>query len=198
MDDSRRAASPVVGIILMVAVVFVIAASIWAAGAGLTEDLREPAPNVAETTGEFEAGSDDDEQNVQITHVAGDDIDINDIEIILEVQGPDDDFPEELRLVDLPGEHNGGADLADDNIEGNDDIIAQDDGVFGESGFNQIIVDRDSNTWEAGDTIQFRIRVGGADFRDPVVGSNPEADELEVTIIHTPSNAILFENEFSP
>ena len=57
------------------------------------------------------------------------------------------------------------------------------------------IIDVDSNVWAAGDTVTFRINTGEADFRD---GEDPEADKLEVTIIHTESNAILSENTFTP
>jgi hypothetical protein len=56
-----------------------------------------------------------------------------------------------------------------------------------------IIADDGVNVWSAGDTIQFRINTGAADFSD---GGN--ADTLEVTIVHTPSNSILSEHTFTP
>lgn len=58
----------------------------------------------------------------------------------------------------------------------------------------------DDNVWEAGETIQFEINVGGADFREPPNRTGPAADKLEIVIIYTDteSGAILFEETFRP
>ena len=59
---------------------------------------------------------------------------------------------------------------------------------------DQIIVVDDSNIWSPSDTIQFRLNSGdeGVDFSDG------DADELEVVIVHKPSNAIISEHTFRP
>jgi flagellin-like protein len=56
MYKQNRAATPVIATILMVAIVVVLAATISVLFLGVTEDVNEPAPNVADTTGEFEPG----------------------------------------------------------------------------------------------------------------------------------------------
>ncbi len=186
MNQQDRAVTPVIAIILMVAVLFVLAAAISVSFFGVAEDINEPAPNVADTKGEFEIEGDwRGTQIVQITHVAGDNIAVGQVEIAVQASGPDVDS--EARLVNLPAES---TTFDSENLEDSDNLI--DDGNVNR---NNIIIDDDSNVWAAGDTITFRINTGEADFRD---GEDPEADKLEVTIIHTESNTILSENTFTP
>ena len=184
----NRSVSPVISVILMVAIVVILAAVLSAFVLDSTESLDDPAPNVGDTTGEFVPGA--DEQVVRVTHVAGDDVPVEEIEIIVRASGPGDDLPLEARLVDLPSD-GFGTKIDDANIEG-DDFLDQ-----GTDTDDQIIVVEDSNIWEAGDTIQFVIAVD-ADFRDPPVDPDNEADTLEVVIVHTPSNSILSEHTFTP
>jgi flagellin-like protein len=188
MYKQNRAATPVIATILMVAIVVVLAATISVFFLGVTEDVNEPAPNVADTTGEFEPGA--DKQVVRIIHIAGDSVPVEEIEIIIRASGPGDDLPLEARLVDLPSD-GFGTKIDDTNIEG-DDFLDQ-----GTDTDDQIIVEEDSNIWETSDTIQFVIAVD-ADFRDSPVNSDNEADTLEVIIIHTPSDTIISEHEFTP
>jgi len=187
MNQQDRAVTPVIAIILMVAVLIVLAAAISVTFFGVTQDVNEPAPNVADTTGEFEVGTDRDEQIVQITHVAGDNVDVENIEIVVRASMTFVD-DRESRLVDLPANFR----FMTENIEG-DNLIDSDVSVTDA----QIIHEEDTNVWKAGDKIQFGIRSGseGADFRD---GGSPKADELEVLVIHTKSNSILTEHTFDP
>lgn len=210
MSRRDRAISSVIATILMVAIVVILTAAVSVAFFDVTENIREPAPNVADTTGEFEAGSDASEQVVRITYVAGDSVDVEEIEIIVRASGPGADLPTGVRLVDLPGDGNEPRALADENIQGLQGSDAQIYNDFIEQGGrfpfgsdypgDRIIVVDDSNTWSAGDTIQFSVSVGGADFRDPPPNYNEdrEADKLEVVIVHTPSNSIISEHTFTP
>jgi flagellin-like protein len=190
MAQQDRAVTPVISTILMVAIVIILATVISTFALGLAENLTDPAPTVGQTSGEFEPGSDSDQQIVRITHVAGDSVNIENIEIIVRASGPGDDLPTEARLVDLPAE----GQFMTDNINGNGDLISS------RTSTADIIEEDSSNTWGAGKTIEFRIGVGGADFRDPVPNYNEdhEANELEVIIVHTPSNSILSEHTFTP
>ena len=193
----QRGVTPVVSTILVVAIVVILAATISVTVLDTTEEINEPAPNVAETSGEFTTadGIAGDEQVVQVTHVAGDDVDVEDLEIVVQAAGPDSDLPTEARLINLPTD---GSAIESSNIQGDEDLIDQSSLPPGGSGpANLVITSEDSNVWAAGDTIQFRIAVSGADFRDPPIGGNPEADELEITIVHNPSDAIIFEDTFT-
>lgn len=192
MGSSCRGVAPVIAVILAVAIVVVLAAAIAVPFFGLTENLEESPPNVVDTTGEFEPGVED--QFVQITHVGGDDVDVEEIEIIVQASGPGNNLPNEARLVNLPSDGQGES-ISNEDIQG-DNLIGS------SSGDASVIIVEDSNEWGAGDTIEFKINVDasgeGADFRDPAESQSTEADELEVAIIHTPSNAIIYENTFRP
>jgi flagellin-like protein len=186
MNQQDRAVTPVIATILMVAVMIVLAATISVFFFGVTEDINEPAPNVADTKGEFEIEGDwRGTQIVQITHVSGDNVAVEQIEIVVRASGPDVDT--EARLVNLPAE---GTTLDAENLNDPNNLI--DDGNINR---NSIIIDEDSNVWATGSTITFRINTGVADFRK---GEDPEADELEIIIVHTESNTIISEHVFRP
>ncbi|TSD13477.1 type IV pilin [Haloglomus irregulare] len=198
MSRQDRAVTPVISTILLVAIVVILAAVISVPSFGVAADLREPAPNVADTTGEFVVGSDVDEQVVRITHVAGDDVDISNVEIIIRISGPD--VNTEARLVDLPGDGSFDRTLADKNVKKEDNInlINQVGPAFGQAyEGDQVIVVDDDNTWSAGDTIQFSLNGDAANF-DESPDPGVDADTLEITIVHTPSNSILAEHTFTP
>jgi len=104
MSQQDRAVTPVISTILVVAIVVILAATVSVALLGITEYLTEPAPIVTDTTGEFEAGPGTDTQIVRITHVAGDSIEVENIEIIVRASGPGSKLPVETRIVNLPGQ----------------------------------------------------------------------------------------------
>jgi len=188
-----RGVSEVISVILMVAIVVILAATASVFFLDSTEVISEPAPNVADTTGEFELETDAFQSNqiVRITHIGGDNIPVEEMEIIVQVSGPDVDT--RVRLVDLPAED---WSIDSSNMQGDKSLIDSTSRTpSGAKIQNQVIVSADSNVWSASDTIQFRIKTTVADFRD---GETPDANKLEVIIVHTKSNSILSENAFSP
>ena len=179
MNQQDRAVTPVISTILMVAIVVVLAATISVFMIGITEDVNEPAPNVADTSGEFVIDKDyfDDNQFVRITHLGGDSVAMEEIEIIVRADASgDDDFPKEARLINFP---NPDEDDPDNIIDSGESSV----------GFEK---------WAASRTIEFRINTGAADFRVDDNNTGPEADTLEVIIVHTPSDAIISKNTFNP
>lgn len=190
MSRQDRAVTPVVSIILMVAIVVILASTVSVFFFDVTEDINEPAPVVGQTSGEFEPGA--DAQRVRITHIAGESIPVEELEVVVRASGPSVDA--EARLVNLPAE---GSDIDIVNIEGDTGIIDKGFGEIGPSDPNQVIIEdypTDDNIWDPSETIQFAINVGGADF----TGSNPDADELTVLIVHTPSEAVIVRKTFTP
>lgn len=187
MSKAGRGVSSVIGIILMVAVVVILAATISVPFFSIVEGLNQPAPNVADTTGEFEAGGEFDQQVVRITHIAGEGVALDELEIVVRASGESMDDTQ-VRLVNLPPDL---STFDEDSYEGND-------GLASGQGVTDGVLFDDSSTWNTGQSINFRIPVGAADFRDPPVGNNPEADKLEVIIVHTPSGSIISRNTFTP
>jgi len=104
MDQQNRAVTPVISTILMVAIVVILAATVSVAFFGFAGDINEPAPIVADTTGEFELETDAYQSNqiVRITHIAGEKVPVEDIEIIVQASGSGVDT--QVRLINLPAE----------------------------------------------------------------------------------------------
>jgi len=174
MNRQDRAVTPVVSTILMVAIVVILAVIVSVSFFDITDNINEPAPVVGQTSGEFEPGP----QRVRITHIAGESIPAEELEVVVRASGPDVDA--DARLVNLP---------EFDEEKDPENII---------SFFYKEIESNDPNTWNVGDTIQFEINVVGADFREPPVNDNPDADELTVLIVHTPSEAVIVRKTFIP
>jgi hypothetical protein len=173
----------------MVTVTVILTAVISVFVLGFTENINDPSPTVGQTSGEFVPGA--DEQKVRITHVAGDKVDVEHIEIAVRATGPGVDA--QARLVNLPSDD---TTLDNRNLEDPDNLIS-------ESGDPQVVVEDvppDDNVWEPGETILFEINVGGADFREPPDRTGPAADELEVVVVYidTDSTTTLFEETFRP
>lgn len=191
-----RAVSSVISVITMVIITVIMATIVSTFAFGFTTALDAPAPVVSETSSEFVPGA--AEQEVLITHVAGDSVSVENMEIVVRATGPGVDT--ETRLINLPAEN---SDLDSVNIEGDSGIVAEGTGSKGASDPNQVVIEdspTDNNRWEAGETIQFEINVGGADFREPSGRTGPEANELEIVVIYTDeeSSAILAAEKFSP
>ncbi|WP_079890544.1 type IV pilin [Halorubrum sp. AJ67] len=193
MNQQDRAVTPVVSTILMVAIVVILAATVSVFALGFVENINEPAPQVAQTTGEFVIGPND--QAVKVNHIGGNYVEVKNIEIIVRASGSGVNKKE--RLINLPST---GHSISSANLKQDNGLIAKGYGDAGDDDPNQVIIEdypTDNNRWEAGETIRFEINSGenGADFRE---GESPHADELEVVIVHTESNAIISEHVFRP
>lgn len=103
MGSNQRGASTVIGVVLMVALVVVLAATVSVFVLGFGEESDEPAPIVVETSGEFVPGSGTDEQVVRLTHIGGDTVDVENLEIAVRAFDPDGALITESRMVNLPG-----------------------------------------------------------------------------------------------
>lgn len=176
----------------MVAIVVILSATVSVFMFDVGEDVPSVAPNVAQSSGEFVAGSGDDDQVVSITHLGGDTVNIESIEIVLRV--PEQN--EYIRLVDLPGEGYFDYTLDNSNIQGGTDLSDNTDVIdqgSTASNVNQGPIYKDANDrqWNAGETIAIEVAVDW-DFR------TSEYNELDVLVIHTESESILIEKHLSP
>lgn len=82
-SNTERAVSPVIGVILMVAITVILAAVIGAFVIGLGDQVQETAPN-AQFTFDYDEGNNGE---VTITHDGGQSIEVNGDELL--VVGPD-------------------------------------------------------------------------------------------------------------
>ena len=179
MTTDSRAAAPVVATILLIAVVAVLSATISATLLGAGSELREPAPNVAQSSGAFVEQDGFDGGVVEITHLAGDTVAVADLEIAIDAT---DACGERERLVNLPEDDgNAAGRFADANVESGDIGESIVSGGFGAD--LGVLDSRTSNEFTAGSSVRFRL--AGTDCPvDP-------GDRVVVRVVHVPSNAVL-------
>ena len=165
-----RGATPVVGTILVVAIVVILAAAIGATTLGYSEDISEP-PAQAVLDLEFEeaertnptGGFDRFLWQLKLTHNGGDDVDGDDIMVYL-THGP----------VELTGEYNGTL-TSGDSVEL---AIVHTDGYYNSSKY-------DCND----ENVACSLAGSAADDH------YPDEDHVDLLMVHEPSDSILYEEE---
>lgn len=178
MDE--QAASSLIGVVLMIAVVVVLGGVVAGFGLGYAEELTEPAPTAAETAGSFNYTGGTftcDTNQVEFTHLGGEFIAVSDLRII--VTAPDNPSVDRDVIHNLP---TAGTSFDADNFEGSRDIVAQDcvRGAITDTGAAS------DGRWEGGDRIKFEL-----------LGSEVDAgDRIEVVLVHEPSGSIISERVF--
>jgi flagellin-like protein len=183
-----RGASSVIGVILMVALVVILAAVISTFSFGFVDSLREPAPNIAKSSGAFVPQDGNDGGIVLLTHEAGDSVRIEHLEIA--VQAECNGGAKQGRIVNLPAGAGNAIRASDGQIEG--------DNIFDERSLNTIdnVVPQVNNggallktQYTAGSTILFRIPKNKCELTS--------GSEVTVRIIHTPSQSVIIEKRLT-
>jgi FlaG/FlaF family flagellin (archaellin) len=188
MPRDTRAASPAIGSVLVVVVVVVLAASISVFALGFLDDLRDPAPVVAQSSGAFTPQDGTSGGIVLITHEAGETVQIEDIEIAVRAECTSG--TKQGRIVNLPAGAGNAIRESDGQITG--------DNIFDERSLNSIdnAVSEVSDggallrtRYAAADTILFRLPKGKCEL---TAGS-----EVSVRIVHTPSESVIIEKQLT-
>ena len=174
MSGAERGQSEVLGEVLLVGVAVVVATVLSLGALGFGEEVDDPAPTIAESSGELLAYQDDsDEQRVRIYHQAGDPVRVENVEIAVDAS---DACGKRGRIVGLPTKTID----ADENIRGAD--------IFDGSSGQAKGALRD-DVYRAGDVFDFRIAKGECEL-DP-------GDRTTVRVVHTPSGAVLIEERLT-
>jgi FlaG/FlaF family flagellin (archaellin) len=158
----------------MVAIVVVLAATVSVFALGFTDEANQPGPIVGQSSGTLVSQDGTDGGIVRIQHIAGDTIQVSNMEIVVDAT---EACGKQSRLVGLPA--TSGNAISDSNIEGDD--------IFDEGSYNS---DRtpDKNAiheseYAAGDEIAFRIPSSDC----PVDGGA----DVVVRVVHTPTNSVV-------
>lgn len=187
MRDRDRAVLPVISTILLVAIVVILTVTISVFVLGLGEDIRDPAPNVAQSSGELITQDGFDGGIVRITHVAGDPVEVENMEIAVDATDACDGT---ARIVNLPSEYeNFGFDgFAKENLQNKDEsIISQ--GNFFSTWDIGVLHETNDNTFSAGSSFELRIKKGDCPLK--------ENDVVTVRVIHEPSNSVIIEKDLT-
>jgi FlaG/FlaF family flagellin (archaellin) len=153
----------------MVAVVVVLASTVSVFAFGFTGDVNQPAPIVAQSSGELvydRPGSND--QIVRLTHVAGDGLDVSELEIAVDAT---EACGKHSRMVNLPTNTLGPANYNGDDIF---DYFSPDGGQLDTSA---------DGTWSAGETATFRLANTECELND--------GDTVVIRVVHTPTNSVI-------
>lgn len=172
-----RAVTPVVGVVILVALTVVLAAMVSAAALAYADELADPAPTVARSSGEYDryatGGGRYTEQVVRITHEAGDTLTVANLELVVDACGRTG------RLVNLPVD---GDDPrpATRYVRGEDVFDNSYGAIEGPIGTGDV---DDDGEWSAGETTQFRLATGECALES--------GDSITVRVVHTPTGSVL-------
>lgn len=172
--------TPVVGVVLLVGLVLVLATAVSAATVAAAGDLTDPAPTVAQASGEYDrygaGGGRYTEQVIRVTHVAGDTLSVANLELAVDAS---DACGKTGRLVNLP--------VAGDDprptseyVRGEDIFDNAANAVEGPIGTGDV---DDDGEWSAGETAQFRLSTSECPLEP--------GEHITVRVVHTPTNAVV-------
>lgn len=179
-DD--RAVSPVVGVVVLVGLTLVLAATLSATAFGLSDELTGTAPTVAGSGGTYDryagGGGRYDGQVVRITHEGGDTLTVADLALVVDAS---DACGKTGRLVNLPAE---GDDPRPTGryVRGDDIFDNAANSVEGPIGTGDV---DDDGEWSAGETAQFRLATRACRVES--------GETVVVRIVHAPTDAVVFE-----
>jgi len=179
-STSDRALSPVVGVVLLVGLTLLLAATVSVTALSYGDELTEPAPTVAQSSGTYDryaaGGGRYDEQVVRITHEGGDTLTVADFELVVDAS---DACGKTGRLVNLPAEGDDPRPTSE-YVRGDDVFDNAADSVEGPIGTGDV---DDDGEWSAGETAQFRLAT-----RACSVG---RGETFTVRVVHTPTDTVV-------
>lgn len=180
MSRHSRAVAPVISTILMVAIVIILSATISIFVLDVGETVRDPAPVVAQSTGELIAQDGTDGGTIRITHQGGDSVSVNEIEIVIDASDAQECGQRE-RLINLPESGTFSGRFADTNVASGDISNSIVDG-----GFNAdlgVLDSRTDNEFSAGSFFEVRLTGGECPLK--------QGDKVVVQVIHVPTNSVI-------
>ncbi|WP_233563248.1 type IV pilin [Haloarcula sp. Atlit-7R] len=174
LHSARRGVSPVVGVVLMLVISVLLAATVSSVVFSASSDLNQQTPTVARSTGEFVIGPSGrcGENTVTIRHDGGDPVPADELEVAVGL--PDNG----ARIVALPVS---GTALSARNTADPDNVV-YDYCVGG-------VIANGGQRWSAGRIIAFQLNAGG--------GTVEPGDSIEVRVVHAPTNGVLVEAELT-
>ena len=170
----RRGVSPVVSVVLLVAITVVLAATVSAFALGVADTVKEVPPLVSESSGELVVQDGNDGGIVRLTHLGGDPVPADEIVIAVDAE---DACGKSGRLVNLPAP-GGDPNPTEEYVRGED--------VFDNS-YNSVggPIGEAGGMWEAGETVSFRLASSECEL--------DRGEEITVAVIHTPTESIVID-----
>jgi len=179
--ETTRAVSPVIGVVLLVAVTVVLAGTVVAFFVGADSGLRQPAPQVAQANADLDTqGSGVSGGIVTVTHQGGDPVTVADIRIAVDTSDVADCSVDQAVIENLPSTYSnfGQRGYADENLaNGDSSPISQ--GTFGSKWSPGALHADTGETFSVGNSFQFRLAKGKCKMES--------GETVRITVVHEPS-----------
>lgn len=168
LDRRVRAASPVVGVVVLVGLTVTLAA-VAGATVAFGQATTGPAPTASITVTADATDGWPEGQRIRLLHRGGDVLAVADLAVVVTVPRVD----AHARLTGFPTRR-----LRDEHVRGRDVFDGSYAGVDG-----TLDAAHTDGTWASGETASVRVAQGELDLRP--------GDRIRVAVIHRPSNAVL-------
>lgn len=184
-SSELRGVSPVVAVILLVAITVVLAGTIFVFVNGAAEGLRQPAPQVAQSNAEFLPQSGFVGGIVRVTHQGGDPVPVADIRILIDTSDVADCKTDRAEILNLPSTRSGLSNLGygEENLAAGDDSPISEGGSRAEWSAGALHANTGPN-FIVGDSFEFRLTSSDC----PVAAG----ETVRVTVVHEPSEQVIF------
>lgn len=182
--ETTRAVSPVIGVVLLVAVTVVLAGTVVAFFLGADSGLRQPAPQVAQANADLDTQDGFGGGIITVTHQGGDPVTVADIRIVVDTSDVADCSVDQAVIENLPSTYSnfGQRGYADENLaNGDSSPISQ--GNFNSKWSPGALHADTGETFAVGDSFQFRL-TGGDKPEDCPLESG---ETIRITVVHEPS-----------
>ncbi len=181
--ETTRAVSPVIGVVLLVAVTVVLAGTVVAFFVGADSGLRQPAPQVAQANADLDTQDGFGGGIITVTHQGGDPVTVADVRIVVDTSDVADCSVDQAVIENLPSTADFGTlGYGDENLKNGDNgPISK---GTGSSQWSAGALHADTGeTFAAGDSFQFRL-TGGDEPEDCPLESG---ETVRITVVHEPS-----------
>ena len=171
-----------IGNVLLIAIVVVLAATASVYVFGVTDGAPDPAPTVAQSTGQLVPQDGNDGGIVRITHRGGDTLRVADLEIVVDARTA---CGKVGRLVNLPAS-DGDPNPESEFVRGDDVFDNSANSVSGPIGEDGRTVDGE---WSSGETATFRLAKSECTLA--------AGQTITVRVVHTPTNAVVIKQRLA-
>jgi flagellin-like protein len=188
--ETTRAVSPVIGVVLLVAVTVVLAGTVVAFFLGADSGLRQPAPQVAQANADLDTQDGFGGGIITVTHQGGDPVTVADVRIVVDTSDVADCSVDQAVIENLPATARFGGTLGhdDENLANNADDGTDDNSPISQGGpsskWSAGALHTDTGeTFAAGDSFQFRLTGGDGPEDCPL----ESGETVRITVAHEPS-----------
>jgi len=174
--ETARAVSPVIGVVLLVAVTVVLAGTVATFFLGADSGLRQPAPQVAQANADLDTQDGFGGGIITVTHQGRDPVTVADIRIVVDTSDVADCSVDQAVIENLPSTADSGTYGTGNLANGASSPISRGTSSKWSAG---ALHAETGETFTAGDQFQFKLTSGDCPLES--------GETVRVTVVHEPS-----------